>query len=415
MAEALTLREAGLIARDQEAQPWHVATVLQLDGPVAKADLAVRIAERIAYAPRFRQKISGGATPGWSDDTGLRIAGHVRQVTLTPDQRFEDWLAQDLGRRIDRLHPLWDCQIVDGLAGQHTAVVFRVNPALVDGDAHVHLLQELLDDQPTPITGPAPAWHPAAESEAGLAGALANPLKALREAAAGLTALADAGLRQAATETEQRFVAGVQVDLGQVRRARTANACTTHDILLALATAGVRDWLVGQGGPLEDPIALVPLAVVDEEESSAVGCRVAPQWISLPVAAARPADRLATIATLTQARIDTERTVPGRDLVDVAGFTPPTLHALGAATVTAGRPHSVLVVNAPGPDRPRFLGERRVVGVHSVDSTVDTQRISVGITSYGDQVTITATALAPLHGFARSVADELGRLSGAGR
>lgn len=70
MAEALTLREAGLIARDQEAQPWHVATVLQLDGPVAKADLAVRIAERIAYAPRFRQKISGERRPAGATTPG---------------------------------------------------------------------------------------------------------------------------------------------------------------------------------------------------------------------------------------------------------------------------------------------------------------------------------------------------------
>lgn len=415
MAEPLSLREAALVARDLPAQPWHVVTVLQLDGSIAKADLAVRIAERIGYTPRFRQKLSGTATLGWTDDTGLRIAGHVRQVTLGPDDRFEDWLAHILGERIDRLHPLWDCWIVDGLAGRHTAVVFRVQPAVVDGDDHVHLLQELLDDQPTPITGPAPAWQPVPEAEAGLAGALANPLKTLREAAAGLTALADAGLRQASVESRQRFVAGVQVDLGQVRRARDAHGCTTHDVLVTLATVGIRDWLIGQGGVLDDPIALVPLAVEDEDLSSAVGCRVAPQWIALPVASARPADRLGTIATLTQARIDTERTVPGRDLVEVAGFTPPTLHALAAGTVTAGRPHAVLVVNAPGPEQPRYLGERRVVGVHSVDSTVDDQRISVGITSYGDQATITATALAPLHGFARSVADELGRLSGAGR
>lgn len=408
------MREAVLLARDQAAQPWHLTTVLQLDGPISRADLAVRIAERIGYAPRFRQK-PGGTPAAWVDDAGMRVTGHLRQLTLPEGERFEDWLAADLSVRIDRFHPLWDCRIVDGLAGQHTAVVFRVQPALIDGDEQVHLVQELLDDAPNPITGPAPDWQPAEETDAGVAGLLANPLRALRDTAAGLAGMAASGLRQAAAETAPRHVAGVQVALDQVRRVRSRHGVRTHDVLLALATAGIREWLTANQRPWEDPLALVPLAVDDEEFTSSVGCVVAPQVIALPVTLARPAERLATLATLTQVRVDTERTVPGRDLAELAGFAPATLHALAAATVSQGRPHSVLVANAPGPEESRFLGERRVVGVHSVDSTVDDQQISVGITSYAGQVTLTATALAPLPGFARAVGDELGRLLGGGQ
>ena len=411
MAEAVSLRDSLLLARDLPNRPWHLITVLVLEGALEREALVARIGQRLDYAPRFRERVGGAPLPGWADDTGLRIAGHVRRHTLAPGQGLDAWLGEELSRPLDRLHPRWDVTLVDGFAPDRTAVVFRLHPAWVDGQAHVHLLQELLDEAPGPITGGAPEWTPQAEGLGSLLGGLSDPLRLLREAAVGLSGLAEAGLRQVTTEPTALHVAGVTVDLAQVRLVRERHRCTTHDVLLALATAGLREALVAEGGPWEDPIALVPLGVMDDTDASAIGCRVAPQWITLPVTAPSAVERLGVLASLTQTRIDTEQTVPASELADVAGFVPPTLHAVAAATVIEGRPHQALIVNAPGPRTPRYLGPRRVVSVHSIDSCVDGQRFSVGITSYGDQVTLTATSLVPLPRFARTVADELGMLS----
>lgn len=410
MAQPLTLREAVLLARDTAAQPWHVLTVLVLDGPIGREELSLRIAERIAYTPRFRQKLLGTGVQSWADDSGFRVGGHVREVELAPGARFEEWLGDLLAVPIDRLHPLWDAAVVSGLEQGRTAVVFRVHPALVDGNEHVHLLQELLDDRPTPIEGPAPSWTPTTEDGGGLLAGLSDPFRFLQNAAAGLTGLAESGFRQATAVSLRRVVAGVRVELADVRRARAAYGCTVHDVLLALATAGVREWFIDQEEEFGDPVALVPQAVLDDDHTSAVGCQVLAQWVGLPVTAATARQRLSAIATFTRSRVDTARTVPAGELAALAGFAPPTLHALAAGTVQAGAAHSVLIANAPGPRNARYLGERRVVSVHSVDSCVDTQRISVAVTSYRDHVTLTATAVAPLRGFARAVGDELGRL-----
>jgi hypothetical protein len=143
---------------------------------------------------------------------------------------------------------------------------------------------------------------------------------------------------------------------------------------------------------------------------SAIGARVAPQWIALPVTEPSPVARLAAIATLTQAREDTGLSVPAAELRDLAGFAPPTLHSLAAGAVAAGRPHSVWIGNAPGPAEPRYLGQVRVVGAYSLLATTDDQRCTVSISSYRNRVTIGVTARQEVRHFARDVSNELGAL-----
>ena len=60
MAVSVSRAEAQLLARDQPAQPWHQLSVLVVEGPPpAASELGRLIAQRIGYAPRFRQKLAG--------------------------------------------------------------------------------------------------------------------------------------------------------------------------------------------------------------------------------------------------------------------------------------------------------------------------------------------------------------------
>ncbi len=414
MAVSVSRAEAQLLARDQPAQPWHQLSVLVVEGPPpAASELGRLIAQRIGYAPRFRQKLAGTGLQAWVDDRGFNIAGHLHSVTLPSGTTIETWLAEQLAVPLDRLHPLWDATILTGLVGGSWALVVRAHPALIDGADNVHLLHELLDEQLTPISADVPDWRPSEDEAApGFAGLLRNvsdPLRAVREAAAGLGGLAEYGVRQVTTVPEPRHVAAVECPLADLAAIARAVGCTVHDVIVALATAGVRGWQVAGDKPLHDPVALIPLAV-DDGGTSALGCQVAPQYVQLPVTTLTARERLIAIATLTQARIDSDRLVPVAQLTDLAGFPPPSTHAVAAATVTSGRPHQVLIANVPGPATPRWLGERRVRALHAFASTIDEQQISVGVSSLDGRVTFAASAVAPLPTFARDVVDELGVL-----
>lgn len=411
VVDPVSRNEALLLARDQPVQPWHQVSVLILDGPALDAaDVQRLIAQRLAYSPRFRQKLAGTGLQSWIDDRGFHLAGHVRSEPLSG--RLETRLEALLDTPLERLHPLWDALVLDGLPGQRWALVVRAHPALVDGRDNVHLLHELLDEQPTLIDGDVPPWQPAIEEPTGLGGLLrgvSDPMQALRDAAAGIGGLAENGLRQVSTESSPRSVAAVEFDLADLVRVARAAGCTVHDVVVALVTAGVRGGQLDAGEDLHDPVALVPLAV-DDDGASAMGCLVAPQFIQLPVTAPTADVRLDAIATLTQARIDSDRLVSARELVEVAGFAPPTVHAVAASQVTSGRAHEVLIANVPGPSEARWLGERRVRALHAFESTVDEQRLTVGVTSLNGRIGFAATALQPLPKFARTVGDELGVL-----
>lgn len=415
VSEMLSVAEAALLARDQAAQPWKQAFVCLLDRPVSRDHLADRIAERIGYAPRFRRKVDGWPLPGWTDDPGYLVLGHVREAALAAGETLQQWLAARLATPFDHAHPLWEAWLVQGAAGSLPALVVFSHPALVDGYDNVHLLQELFDEHPVPIAPAQPGWQPAAEEPGwgGLLARLGNPLQVARDAGAGLTGMVENAVRGVAAAPRTHHVAGVEVELDTLRFVRERYGCTTHDVLVAVVTAGVRGWLIDAGGVLEDQVALVPLAITEADAlGSAVGARVAPQWIVLPITEPSPVARLQAIATLTQARADTGLSVPVSDLRDLAGFAPPTLHSLAAGTVAAGRPHSVWIGNAPGPAERRYLGQAGVSGFYSLLATTDEQRCTVSINSYRHRVTIGVTAVAPVRQFARDVSNELGALRG---
>ena len=385
-----------------------------LDAPVGREQLIDRIAERLDYAPRFRRKVAGWPVTGWVDDSDFLVAGHVREASLGEGQTLQSWLAERLGTPFDHAHPLWEAWLVHGAVGVLPALVVFSHPALVDGYDNVHLMQELFDERPGGIDPPATQWQPSETAAPGLTdvvGKLENPLRALREAGAGLTGLFENAVRGAAATSRQHHVAGVEVDLATLRRVRQQVGCTTHDVLLTLVTAGVRGWLVDHGRAPEDQVALVPLAVEEPDVlGSAIGARIAPQWVALPISEPGPRARLQAIATLTRARLDSGRSVPAGDLRDLAGFALPTLQSLAASTVAAGRPHTVFVSNTPGPGEYRYLGRVRVNGVYSLVGTTDQQECSISINSYRSRVTIGITAVREVRHFARDVSNELGAL-----
>ncbi|MGC3993173.1 MAG: wax ester/triacylglycerol synthase family O-acyltransferase [Propionicimonas sp.] len=411
MSDPVTVTEAALLARDQQSQPWQQAVVAMLTGPLTRAELIDRVADRIEYAPRFRRVVGGWPVPVWQDDTTFSVAGHVRTDSLAAGQRMEDWLAARLAEPLDRAHPLWEATLVDGVAPGTQALVVRAHPALVDGYDNVHLLQELFDSEPATVSAPVADWVPEDARPPGLADlvtGLSDPVRAVSGAATGLLGMVENAVRTLAASPRSQHVAGVEVDLDVLAGLRGRFGCTTHDLLLALACAGVRGWLEDNQRELADPVALVPLAVQEPAVlESAIGCRIAPSWLGLPVTAPSAGERVRTLATLTRARIDTGVSVPALDLVELAGFAPPTLHAVAAGTVAAGRPHSVTVANVPGPAADRYLGRARLRQVYALTATTDDEQVNVSITSYRGRATIGATAVAPLRHWARDVGAEL--------
>src|SRR5919107_693023 len=163
MPQRLTALEVSLLALDTAHTPGHVGTVDIFDPGGEAFDyerLIGLIRDRIAYVPRYRQRVRGVparlAGLVWVDDEDFDLTFHVRRSALprpgSPEQ-LREFVGRILARRLDRSRPLWEIYLVEGLADNQFALVSKTHLALVDGVDTVDIGQVLLDSSPD--VGPA--------------------------------------------------------------------------------------------------------------------------------------------------------------------------------------------------------------------------------------------------------------------
>ena len=449
MPQRLTPLEVSILHQDTVRTPAHVGTVLVLEPPVLEpldsaanaagfdhADLLALVAERIAYVPRYRQRVLGVpgrlAAPVWVDDTRFDLAYHVRRAVLPAPgawAQLEEFVARVLTRRLDRSRALWELYLVEGLEGGRTVVVGKTHLALVDNLDTVDLAQVLIDSmaQPVPAASdssqtadgwlplpePSPMdlvgaalWESAQDPEAAttnLRGAVTSALglglavgEVLVGGPTGVSQLAEDLLGRGPQPTSplagpvsgQRSWASVRLSLDDITAVATAHVVTAHDVVLATVAGALRSWLLGRGqlvgseGPLR---SLAPVSVREAEGVlSSLGSEVAPQLVPLPIGTEDPLERLRAVAAATVATRDVERAVGARELAEIPGFAPATLHVLGARQAAEpGRPpFDLLVTNVPGPQGPLFLGPAPLVETYPVAPLPPGQLLSIALTSY---------------------------------
>jgi WS/DGAT/MGAT family acyltransferase len=388
-------------------------------GSVTTAEVSALLAQRLDYAPRWRRIVSGSPlAQQWVDDPLFSVDRHVTEITASDIKGVTEIVSGLLDTPLQPDRPLWQAVVVPG--SRRTALVLRVSPALVDGYDAIHLLQESLDEFSAPIDPVLPEWTPRT-AEGGVAGdAMSGVLRTLRDPRAVLSRVrsrvdnaVDGLSRVVIPQAGGQSVGSASVSVDRLRAIRRRHGVTTHDVLLALVAGGYRAWLESAGEPITDRIAQVPLATAEPDVlGSAIGCRIAPQWMALPLTLDDPVDALESIATLTAVRIDSRRLVPARELESLAGFAPPTLVAVGAATVTANRPFDILVVNAPGPSGRRYFGQSPMVSCHHLVARPSPRAVTATITSGHGTASFGIVTPSSAAGFATGIHRTVEALSG---
>ncbi|MFW6599439.1 WS/DGAT/MGAT family O-acyltransferase [Propionibacteriaceae bacterium Y2011] len=437
--DRLSRSEESLLALDATRHPAHTGAVHVFAGDdlFAYEDLVALVQDRIAFVPRYRQRVralpGGLAAPVWVDDVAFDLTYHLRRSALprpgTPEQ-LREFLGRVMSRRLDRNRPLWELYLVEGLADNRFALVSKTHLALVDGVDTVDLGQVLLDEDPAaPVERPV-TWEPNPEPggldllvaaaydgvrdparalgglRRGVTGVLGTAV-AVGDATGGLGAtfgdLAASALMGTApaqaspfigAASEQRRFAGVRARVDDLKAVRSRLGHTINDVVLAIITGGLRGWLQHRGENIGSVLALVPMSVVDaDDQPSSLGCRVAPHLTALPVGESRPAMRVHQIAIATQAHKDTGVAVDARTLTDLAGFAPATLHALGvrAGYETVRRRYDLVVTNVPGPRSPVYAAGAQLEESFPVVPLGQGHLMAIGVTSYDGGVGIGIT------------------------
>ncbi|HET7399996.1 MAG TPA: wax ester/triacylglycerol synthase family O-acyltransferase [Intrasporangium sp.] len=440
MPDRLTSLDASFLYLEESTTAMHVGSVMVFEPPRAGFDLdrLVRIIEhRIGAIPRFRQKVRDVpariANPVWVDDENFDLSYHVRRAALPrpgTDRQLQDFVSRVQPRKLDRTRPLWEIYLVEGLEGGRFALVTKTHHALIDGVHALDIAHLLVDAEPgdrTETEEPG-LWEPQrAPSGAelvtgalldvvrrptqvidlvrgGLNDALNVGLQAVESAGAVLGALARTAARPApdsplntAIGSARRW-AMIASDLEDYRTVRTrlakgpyAEDVTVNDVILATIAGGLRTWLLGRGEPVGRRSvvrAMVPVSVYGDDPTGLYANEVMACVVDLPVGEPGASMRLHQIAFAMRQQMEVGQAVGARSLANLAGFAPPTLHALGArlGSAMSRRLYNVMVTNVPGPQMPLYAGEAKMVSTYPVTPLAKGQALAVGVTSYNGGV-----------------------------
>ena len=140
------------------------------DGGFGFDDLLHVVGARLAFVPRYRQRIrwvpGNLANPVWVDDEDFDLTYHVRRSALprpgTQDQ-LRELVARIMSRPLDRSRPLWEMYLVEGLDEGRFALLSKTHQAVVDGVSAVDIGQVVLDASPQSPEAPTESWLPSIE------------------------------------------------------------------------------------------------------------------------------------------------------------------------------------------------------------------------------------------------------------
>jgi WS/DGAT/MGAT family acyltransferase len=384
--------------------------------------------------------------PYWIDDPDFDLNFHVRHLGLAPpggaDQLAEQ-VARIVGRKMDRSRPLWEAYVIEGLADGRWAMLTKTHHATIDGASGVLLLGMLTD--PTPDT-PMPDhvdWVgeevPSDRDllERTMRNLAANPVKGMRLSLRMLRNLAEAAgvdsvsaVAAQARDALKSVAIGGAVDtpepvqrvriplspapptpfnravtphrrfamrstaLGNIKALKDASGCTVNDIVMAICTGALREYLLRHDALPEAPLrAMVPVSIRTGEEEDPWTNRVGGIIADLPTHCDDPLDRLRLChEAMKEAKLQMD-VLPAEDIAELAQVAPP-LAATAAMRLQSrlrladrmNLPVNVVISNVPGPRNALYFAGAKMTNYIPVSTIADDMGLNITVHSYLDRL-----------------------------
>jgi diacylglycerol O-acyltransferase len=435
MPDRLSALDASFLYLEEAATPMHVGGVgvFRVPDEGFQYDRLVDlIRDRIAFVPRYRQRLrmvpGNIGKPVWVDDARFDLMYHVRRSALPRPGRDEElWelVSRIMSRRLDRDRPLWEIYLVEGLQDDRFAILSKTHNALVDGVSAVEIGQVLLDVTPEPRPSPADSWRPTGEPSnlELVAGAVNDVLhrpagavdlvrggfedvKSTVSRATGLVGGLASVVRTAASPAptsplnvpigKARRYTTVDTSLDDFRKVKDYHGTTVNDVVLAVVAGALRSWLQSRGEvvrPSTSLRAMVPVSIRNgtqpggdrgADAADSRGNTVSAFFAELPVGEASPVVRLQRIAYTMGGLKQNGQAVGAQAITGVAGFAPPTVHAMAAraASDMSKRFYNLMITNVPGPQMTLYAGGAQMLSAYPVAPLAQGQALGVAVTSY---------------------------------
>ncbi|MCM2326620.1 MAG: wax ester/triacylglycerol synthase family O-acyltransferase [Lysobacter sp.] len=382
-----------------------IVGVLMFEGRLDVKQVRRTLDRRFLAFPRFRQRAVQDPTGAWwEDDPDFDMDSHVHQVALpggAGKAELQAFVSDLASTPLDFSKPLWQFHLVDNYAGG-SALVMRIHHCYADGIALVQVMlsmtektaraslalraerfdadrggeADLWEQILRPVTGALEsasrvgrnlldqgreiAANPAAAQEA-LEGATRKGMDFAGELARLALMGSDSPTRfKGRLGARKRVAWATPVPLEEVKVMGKALGCSINDVLLAMATGALRDYLASKGDAVDGLgiRAIVPVNLRGNGGGRELGNRFGLVFLDLPIGIDHPLERLYEVRRLMQSLKGSYQPLIVLGLLHTVGYGPRILQEQVTALLSQNA--SAVMTNVPGPQYPIYFAGRRI-------------------------------------------------------
>ena len=389
---------------EKKEAPMHIGSVSLFEGEIPFEEFVAMVDAKMHLLPRYQQIVTPDpfnlGHPTWEPDPRFSIYNHIYQQELAAPGT-EEQLIECAGKiftpMMERSKPLWDVNIVYGLEGGRSAMIFRVHHCMVDGMSGVELLKIVLDISPTPPPiPPKPEARPKATQADptrrffdSLLGGLTEGMNSWMSFQNGLLNLTQAMTNEASRTAMQnispelprlaspahplpfnracsgdRKLVWNTFNFAEARAIRGALGGTVNDVVLTALSGAVSRYAEHHNLPIagRNLRVMVPVSMRQEEQRTALGNVVSMLPVEIPLDMKDPLARFKYVNQKTSS-MKGGRVAEGLNLSSaLMGILPAPVQALLGALAPSNLPlpvYNIVSTNVPGPQVPLYaMGHR---------------------------------------------------------
>jgi diacylglycerol O-acyltransferase / wax synthase len=430
--------DAGFLYFETPSSHMHVLGTILVDTSRREGwgrdDVVEHLRSRVELTPMLNRRLVTATLrlhhPVWVDIPHFDPAVQVRGVQCPSPGGMTELAAvtaEFAAQQLDRSRPMWEAIVVEGMADDRAACVFKIHHCATDGVGAARLMAAILDLVPEGRTpdeleqakaGLAAEQRPepgvldvARHTATGLA---MWPLKAVRvlpSAVNAVTRIVSQQLGSTDTSggalpltaprtpfngriTPRRKVAFTDVALADVKAIKNAVGGTVNDAVIAICGGALRAYLDKRGElPSSSLIASCPVSVRTEGDTS--GNAVSAMFTSLATDVADPLERLKAVRQANVVGKSTHKAM-GEGLVAQFGdLLPPNIttglaRSYGALRLADFHPvvQNLVISNVPGPPFDIFFAGGRVCGLYPLGPVLEGAGLNITLVSVVDRLDV---------------------------
>ena len=411
------------LSLEKRQQPMHVGGLFLFQIPEnAPASFIQNLVADIRNSksipiPPFNNKLNGLF---WDEDEEFDLDHHFRHIALPQPGRILElltYISQEHSSLIDRAKPLWTCHIIEGIEGNRFAMYFKIHHAMVDGIAGMRLVEKSLSQDPN-AKSIVPPWcveGPRAKRLKepnvsrfkkimnGVMGQLESTPRVMYELSQ--TVMKDMGrnpdyvssfqapssILNQRVSSSRRFAAQ-SFDFDRLRHISKSLGVTINDIVLAICSGALREYLLSQDAlPKKPLIAMVPASVRDDDSS--MSNRITLILANLGTHKEDPLERLAIVRRSVQNAKEKFKRMNSNQILNYSAF----VYSAAGLNIASGllpkrQAFNLVISNVPGPREPLYWNGARLDALYPASIILDGQALNITMTSYLDKLEVGLTA-----------------------